>query len=525
MHYLIENITLAADEQQDIRNKVTLLLNKFNIKILKLSIAKRSIDARDKAKIKIIYHVIIETEHPFNIKKLKQLKISPYMPKDISIHRQRCKPNHRPVIVGMGPSGLFCALRLCEHGVPSLLLERGNPVEQRTRDVARLWEQGQLEDDSNALFGEGGAGTFSDGKLTTQINDPLNQYILKKLVSFGAPEDISYDAKPHIGTDKFRQVLINLRNYLSETGTEILFQTKLDRVVSSANGLLIASSANAEFVTDTIFLGIGHSAHDTYASLLPDVAMTAKPFAIGFRVEHPQQLINEIQFGTENSRNANLGPATYKLTHQTSQGRHVFSFCMCPGGQVICASNQSNRLVVNGMSNYQRNSGFANSALIVNIVPEDYFVTSPLDGLDFIKAFEEQAYALGGENFTAPAQKLTDFIQNKLTTGAISSTYLPKTTPANLRTIYPDYVNNALTEGLSTFDRKMKGFISQEAVLIGVETRTSSPIRIPRGQNGEHIRIKGLYPMGEGAGYAGGIMSAALDGIKAADHYVNNNFT
>lgn len=520
MIYQIDNLKTDINANQSPAELLQKILKEQIALTYNLVIAKKSIDARNKSSILIIYSLKFETSKPLNIKSIKNIRLLPE-------HTQMAltqikKPALQPVIIGAGPAGLFCAIRLIERGIEPILIERGKPIEQRAKDVAQLWEKGYLDIESNPLFGEGGAGTFSDGKLNTQINDPLNQYILKTLVQFGAPPEILYEAKPHIGTDRFRPVLKNIRDYLFTHNTDIKFSTTLTDLNTDNDRInSIYTNHNTPIKTDTVFLGIGHSAHDTYRILIPKIEMISKPFAIGFRVEHPQELINRIQFGDRYHNNPVLGASTYKLTYQSTNNRHVFSFCMCPGGVVVCSSNQPDRLVINGMSNYHRNSGYANSAIVVSVYPDDYYISSALDGLNYIEDIERTAFQLGGGKFNTPAQKLTDYLLRRVGTSP-QSTYQPGVTAVDLNGILPPIINDAIHEALPVFNQKMRGFITHEATLLAIETRTSSPVRIPRRADGQHNKINGLYPMGEGAGYAGGIMSAALDGIKAADHYLSS---
>ena len=428
----------------------------------------------------------------------------------------RLQTNERIVIVGAGPAGLFTALRLAEYGISATMIERGRPVEERLKDVQRFWSTGELDTESNVQFGEGGAGTFSDGKLTTRVNDPHIRYVLRKLVDFGAPPEIACLAKPHIGTDRLRNVVRNIREYLTGSGFLVRFGSRLTDVVLH-EGRVAAIRVNecGELPCGILVMAPGHSARDTYELLLRlGVRLEAKPFAVGVRIEHPQELINRIQYGRAADRN--LPPADYSLAWNNRQtGRSCYSFCMCPGGVVVASASETGGVVTNGMSAYQRNAPYANSALVVNVKIEDFASPHPLAGVDFQRSLEKQAFVAGGGGYKAPAQNLAAFM-GKEAKRAFSS-YRPGISESDLNSFLPGFVTETLREGVTAFDRKMRGFITAEATLIGTETRTSAPVRIMRRADFQSISVSGLYPAGEGAGYAGGIMSAALDGIRVAD--------
>ncbi|MFC1617233.1 NAD(P)/FAD-dependent oxidoreductase [Candidatus Margulisiibacteriota bacterium] len=509
MKYLIEQLKIPVE------NFIPpeIYLKKLIPNIKSIKILKKAIDARHKQNIKFIYNILFTTDKNIPIKTLTELK------NQFSINEHNITLNNSydalfsksfnkkpPIIIGFGPAGIFAALKLLEHGVIPQVFERGKAVEERVKDVNDFWQTGNLNPKSNVLFGEGGAGTFSDGKLTTQINNPLNIWVKEKLVEFGAPPEILYEAKPHIGSDKLQKVLLNIRKHCQEKGVTFHFNSKLTDIIIHNNSIteIVINDKEIHKCTN-LFLAIGHSAHDTYEMLYKKgLDLEPKPFAIGFRIEHAQELINQIQYGDKFKNNPLLGPASYKLTYRATNGRSVFTFCMCPGGQIICSSNQPNRLVINGMSNFERNSGKANSAIVVGVTPDDYLKGSPLDGVTYIKHFEEQAFLLSEKPFFAPTQFAKDFIAKKASRNQ-----------KNLHSIFPNYINSAISEALLSFENKMKGFLSSNPILFGVETRTSSPVRIPRNENREHIRIQGLYPIGEGSGQAGGIMSSALDGINS----------
>ncbi|MCX7634218.1 MAG: hypothetical protein N2Z74_00550 [Syntrophales bacterium] len=425
----------------------------------------------------------------------------------------------RPVVVGAGPAGLFAALTFLVNGIPALVLERGQPVEERVLHVADFWSQGILRTDSNVLFGEGGAGTFSDGKLTTRVRNPYTAWVKQVLVEMGAPPAILVDAKPHIGTDCLRDVVRNLRRRLQDGGCEIRFGAAVADLMVRRGVVAGVVVGEEEIPADCVVFAIGQGAEDTYAMLLARGAhLEVKPFALGLRVEHPQGLIDTIQYG-KGADKRGLPPAEYFVATRVREGRSVYSFCMCPGGVVIAASADIGRVVTNGMSAHRRDGPLANSAIVVNVTVDDVLRWSgdyPLAGLAFRRQWEQRAYALGGGGYRAPAQYLVDFLAARETPACGSTSYRPGVTAAPLSATIPAFATPALPEGLAVFGRKMPGFLSREANLVGVETRTSSPLRIRRGEDGQSVTLRGLYPCGEGSGYAGGIVSSALDGIRSA---------
>jgi len=428
-------------------------------------------------------------------------------------------PGPRPVVAGCGPAGLFAALTLAAKRMPVLLLERGKAVPERLSDVRAFWERGVLNPESHVHFGEGGAGTFSDGKLTTRIKNPYTAWVKRVLTEMGGPADILTDARPHIGTDRLREVVVNLRRRLTEMGCEIRFGAHVtDFLIRERKLVGIVVNGSEEIRADRLILAIGQSASDTYKKLAErGVALAPKPFAMGLRVEHPQEIINRIQYG-QWTGHPDLPPADYTLTAKIEAlNRSVYSFCMCPGGQVIGCSAETGGVITNGMSRFRRESPFANSAVVVNVRTEDLGGEGPLAGLDFRRHWEERAFVAGGGNYCAPAQRLMNFLYGRDSLPIGRGSFLPGVRNADLRDLLPHFVVEALKRGFAEFERKMPGFITGEAHLIGVETRTSSPVRILRGEDGQGVNVAGLFPCGEGAGYAGGIVSSALDGIRAAE--------
>jgi uncharacterized FAD-dependent dehydrogenase len=446
----------------------------------------------------------------------------------------------RPVVVGFGPCGLFTALLLAQMGLCPIVLERGRAVRERTRDTWGLWRRGVLDPESNVQFGEGGAGTFSDGKLWSQISDPrhLTRKVIEEFVKAGAPEEIAYVAKPHIGTFRLVGVVEKMRAEIERLGGEIRFGARVVDLRIEAGrvrGLTFGrgtgvDAATEELRADRVVLALGHSARDTFAMLHErGVAMQAKPFSIGFRIEHPQSVIDRARFGEKYAGHRLLGAADYKLVHHASNGRSVYSFCMCPGGTVVAATSELGRVVTNGMSQYSRNERNANAGIVVGLAPEDVRAAGasgavgPLDGIAFQRFWESRAYLLGGETYAAPGQRVGDFLAGRACTGfeRVLPSYKPGVLPTDLAApgneSLPGYAIAAIREALPAFAKQIAGFAMEDAVLTGVETRTSSPLRMPRGQDLQSTNVAGLYPAGEGAGYAGGIMSAAVDGIEVAE--------
>jgi uncharacterized FAD-dependent dehydrogenase len=489
-------------------------------KINKVIIVKKSIDAR-KNEVKFIYSVDVQlaseaTEAEQSIvKRCKNINVSIAKQEKYNFMPEGQEAlKHRPVVVGTGPAGLFAAYMLAKHGYQPLVVERGAEVQKRVALVEHFWRTNELNPECNVQFGEGGAGTFSDGKLNTMIKDINNRYrlVMETFVSFGAPEEILYLNKPHIGTDKLRQVVENMRKEILRCGGEVRFETKLTDLVIE-NGALTAIELNHKEILpcEVLITAIGHSARDTFAMLLKNgLLLTPKPFAVGLRIEHKQKLISETQYGRDYLE---LPAADYKLTHQTRSGRGVYSFCMCPGGFVVNASSEQGYLAVNGMSNYRRDEENANSAIVVTVQPEDFGSEEPLAGIGFQRRLEQAAYEAG--RGLVPVQLFGDLLNNRqsVTIGNVTPNIKGKYQLADLNSCLPKNICDAIKEGIQAFDHKIKGFGSEEAVLSGIESRTSSPVRIHRKDTLE-ANINGIYPCGEGAGYAGGITSAAIDGIK-----------
>ena len=504
------------------------------------TVVKRAYDARKKTAIQLTYSLDCEVQSEAEVLARCQgdahVRLSPdtrYVPVGHAPADHSASQAPRPVVVGFGPCGLFAALILAQMGLRPIVLERGKAVRERTLDTWGLWRKGVLDPESNVQFGEGGAGTFSDGKLWSQISDPrhLTRKVLTEFVQAGAPAEILYVSKPHIGTFRLVGVVEKMRAQIVSLGGEVRFQqcvTDLLIEVGQVRGLVLASGETLR--ADAVVMALGHSARDTFEMLhRRGVFMEAKPFSIGFRIEHPQSLIDRARFGPS-AGHPILGAADYKLVHHARNGRAVYSFCMCPGGTVVAATSEPGRVVTNGMSQYSRNERNANAGIVVGISPQDYRQdrladgpVSPLDGMAFQRFWESRAFALGGGTYAAPGQRVGDFLKGQASTGfaSVQPSYKPGVQPTDLaepgRSSLPDYAIEAIREALPAFERQIKGFAMADAVLTGVETRTSSPLRITRGKDRQSINVQGLYPAGEGAGYAGGIMSAGVDGIEVAE--------
>ena len=505
-------------------NIIDIVCQKYKINksdVLEWSIFKKSIDARKKDNVHYNYSINLSLKNENKYKKFDTAKKQ--IPKTINVKNPDSK---RVVIVGAGPSGLFAALTLIQNGVTPIVVEQGDSVENRQRVVENFRNTGTLNTLSNVQFGEGGAGTFSDGKLTSGIHNPFCTKVLEEFVKFGAPQSTLYTAKPHIGTDNLIIIIKNIREYIISKGGKFYFNTKaVDFNIENGKISSITCDNNTnlfDIPVSHLILAIGHSARDTFEKLYSkNINMERKNFSVGVRIEHLQEQINLAQYGSQTK--IHLPPADYKLAYHSPSGRSCYTFCMCPGGVVIASSSEKNTIVTNGMSYYSRSGKNANSAVLVNVTPNDFEGTSPLAGIYFQKDLEEKAFVLGGSNYYAPVQRFEDFIANQKSTfiGSVTPTYLPGVTLSNLNEILPDFVSATLKEGINYFDTKLKGFANPDSILTGVETRSSSPVRIIRNEN-LVSNISGIYPCGEGAGYAGGIMSAAVDGIKCAVAILEN---
>ena len=511
------NVMVDAEDGEILKQCAKKLRVKEN-KIKDYKIMKKSIDARDKEKIVYSYEIDVEVQNEEEILgKNKSKDICKAINKEYEIKATgNIKLKNRPVIVGSGPAGLFCGYMLAKYGYRPIILERGEKIEERVKTVERFWNDGILNKESNVQFGEGGAGTFSDGKLNTLVKDKYgrNKKVLEIFVEMGAPEEILYLNKPHIGTDLLRNVIINLRNKILEMGGTIRYNSCLTNIeIENSNIKNIEINNNEKIETDILVLAIGHSARDTFRMLNKNqVPMEAKPFAVGVRVQHPQEKINISQYGKYSKM---LPPAPYKLTYHASNGRGVYSFCMCPGGYVVNASSEEGKLAINGMSNHSRNTKNANSAIVVTVTTSD-FKDKLFGGLEFQEELEKKAFEVGGGNI--PIQTLKGFRENKVDErlGSVEPIFMGSYKLTNLNDILPDFISQSLKEAFDNFNKKIDGFADDDCILAAIETRTSSPVRIVRGDNFQS-EIKGLYPAGEGAGYAGGIMSAAMDGMKVAE--------
>ena len=550
----LTNIKLALDHQADeLQQAILAKLSINESQLVNFTVFKRGYDARKKSKIMLIYTLDVDTTSNETILSQfdqdNQVKPTPDMEyKFVSQAPENLK--QRPVVIGMGPCGLFVGLVLAQMGFKPIILERGKEVRERTKDTFGFWRKKILNTESNVQFGEGGAGTFSDGKLYSQVKDPkhYSRKVLNEFVDAGAPEEILFVSKPHIGTFKLVTMVEQMRAKIFELGGEVRFEQRVDQIHftdvdgnecttegiegyqnKKVTGLTLSTGDHIE--TSHIALAIGHSARDTFNMLLEEgVYIKAKPFSVGFRIEHEQSVIDEARFG-KNAGNEILGAADYKLVHHCSNGRSVYSFCMCPGGTVVAAASEEGRLVTNGMSQYSRHERNANSAIVVGIDPSDCSDSTEtgefaserdhvLAGIDFQRKLEEKAFKLGGENYDAPVQLVGDFLAGRKSGehGSVTPSYKPGVKYCDLSETLPGYAVTALREALPAFEKKIKGFSMAEATLTAVETRTSSPIQITRDKETlQSLNAQGLYPAGEGAGYAGGILSAGIDGIKIAE--------
>lgn len=523
----LPGITLPLDMDDTMcRSAAAKLLHVPLSSIMTCRIARKSIDARRKDSVQYVITLDVsvsgdETQLLANCRH-PGATIAPPPCDGISVQQLSVQPNKRPIVAGSGPAGLFAALTLALAGAAPILIERGRDVRSRRSDVDAFWQSGTLMPHSNVQFGEGGAGTFSDGKLNTGTKDPRAQAVLQTFAECGAPEEILWQAKPHIGTDRLTETVENMRKRICALGGEVRFETALTGLHvenGTLRGIHAAQHTQAtqlDIDTDHVVLALGQSALDTFEMLCTaGVSMMQKPFSMGVRIEHPQVMINRAQYGQFADR---LPAAEYKLSAHLKNGRGVYSFCMCPGGLVVASASEVGGVVTNGMSHYARDLENANSALLVDVRPEDFGQGDVLAGFRFRQKFERQAFEAGGSTYAAPAQRVEDFLSSRASRhlGNIKASYRPGVTPADLRACLPAFVIESLAEGIGRFGRQIQGFAMPDAVLTGVETRSSCPVRIPRDETGQ-ANIRGLYPTGEGAGYAGGILSAAVDGIRIAE--------
>ncbi|MBQ2062369.1 MAG: FAD-dependent monooxygenase [Oscillospiraceae bacterium] len=519
----LDQIKLKPDQSEDaLWDRAAKLLRLPRSEIRSLRVLRRAVDAREE--LTLVYTVAVETaDEQRTLRRCGDRRVSVCEPQVYELPGRVDAPEVRPVVVGAGPAGLFAALVLSRCGARPILLERGQATEQRIRDVNTFWESGLLNTESNVQFGEGGAGAFSDGKLNTGTRDIRHRWILEQMAACGAPETILTDAKPHVGTDKLHVTLKGLRRELLETGCDIRFGHRLAGL-HTENGAVTAVDVATEDGQYTlparqVILALGHSARDTvemlYASGVP---MEPKPFAVGVRIEHRQADMDAAQYKTYAGHPA-LGAASYKLSCHLPNGRSAFSFCVCPGGQVVAAASEPRRVVTNGMSEYARDKENINGALLINVTPEDFGSDHPLAGIAFQRKLERDAYELGGGGYLAPCQRVEDFLAGRPSTGhgAVTPSYRPGVTYTDLHRCLPPFVAESIAQALPLLGRKLRGYDQPDALLTAVESRSSSPVRIPRDETGQS-GIIGLYPCGEGAGYAGGILSAAADGIRAAEH-------
>ncbi len=524
----LSELALPLDHAENaLREAILTRLGIGEAELIDFTIFKRSYDARKKnTEITFVYIIDIEVSNEIAVlaRFADDVHVGPAP--DTAYYPVAVAPEgltERPVVIGFGPCGLFAALILAQMGFNPIVLERGRNVRQRTQDTWALWRQNTLMTESNVQFGEGGAGLFSDGKLYSQVKDPkfYGRKVMREFVEYGAPENILFVNKPHIGTFRLTSVVAKMREQIQALGGEIRFESKVtDLLLDNGQVTGVELSDGSQLKSRHVVLALGHSARDTFRMLhARDVQIEAKPFAIGFRIEHPQTMIDKSRLG-KYAGHEELGAADYKLIHHAKNGRAVYSFCMCPGGQVVAATSEEGRVVTNGMSQYSRKERNANAGIVVGINPEQDFPGGPLAGVELQEKLESAAYQLGGCDYSAPAQLVGDFIRGEASSelGEVIPSYQPGVKLGDLAKALPDYVIEAIREALPAFGKKIRGFDRDDAVLTGIETRTSSPIRIPRDTESlQSLNVRGLYPAGEGAGYAGGILSAGIDGIKVAE--------
>ena len=521
----LSSVNLPFDHSEE--DSVFAILKLLKIRrqdLLSYRILKRSLDARKNRQLLRVYSFLVVVKDQDSLAGTIRKSDKITIVKDIDYSApmsNRQNEGNPPLIIGTGPAGIFAGLILAEAGLNPVLLERGKPVHQRTEDVRGFWNKRILELESNVQFGEGGAGTFSDGKLRTRVKDKSQRTkkILGEFVLAGAPEEILYEHKPHVGTANLVKVVKNIREKIEALGGEYRFDSKVvELLIENEKTIGVKLNSGSEIFSDIVILAIGHSARDTFVMLHDNgVKLSPKPFSVGFRIEHPQELIDKNQYG-KYAGHPQLGPAEYQLAFRTSSGRSVYSFCMCPGGTVIGSSSEENSIVTNGMSQYARSGAIANSAIVAEVFPEDYG-QDPMDGFLFQRKWEKNAYLMGGGNYDAPVQLVGDFLKGNTGSaiGDVIPSYLPGYKLGDLRQALPAQIVKSILEALPVFNGKIKGFTKPDAMLTGVETRTSSPLRILRGGDFQSVSCQGLYPVGEGSGYSGGIMSSAIDGIKAAE--------
>jgi uncharacterized protein len=521
----LSEVKLSLDHTEaDLQSAILKKLSIAKSELIRYSIFKRSYDARKRGAVSFVYIIDLETTR--EAKLLKRFKQDPHIvpTPDTSYHyvtKAGSEVENRPIVIGCGPCGMFAGLLLAQMGFRPIVLERGKAVHARSVDTFGFWSKRKFNPESNAQFGEGGAGTFSDGKLYSRIKDANHhgRKVLAELVTAGAAPEILYINKPHIGTYRLVKIVENIRHTIESLGGEIRFESRVDNLEIDRGQVRGVTLADGEYIpSEHVVLAVGHSARDTFEMLYRNgVQIEPKPFSIGFRVEHPQATIDECRLGKQ-AGHPMLGAADYSLVHHCANGRSVYSFCMCPGGQVVAATSEVGRVVTNGMSQYERSGKNANSGIVVGITPEDY-PGSPIAGIEFQRRLEERAFELGGSTYEAPGQLVGDFLAGVASSqlGTVKPSYKPGVHLGDLSSSLPDYAIEAIREAIPAFDRQIKGFAMHDAVLTGVETRTSSPIRIGRGDDCQSLNTKGLYPAGEGAGYAGGILSAGVDGIKVAE--------